>query len=161
MNPEIKILPEKRLIGKRINMTPAENKTPELWKGFMPRRKEISNNFTSELFSMQVYEEPFDFKNFNQDTRFEKWAAIEVSGFDNIPEGMETYVLKSGLYAVFLHKGAAETGPKTFQYIFGSWLPGSDFELDNRPHFEILGEKYKNNDPDSEEQIWIPIKKKE
>jgi hypothetical protein len=24
----------------------------------------------------------------------------------------------------------------------------------------LLGEKYKNNDPDSEEEIWIPIRKK-
>lgn len=27
-------------------------------------------------------------------------------------------------------------------------------------HFEILGEKYKNNDPLSEEDIWIPIKRR-
>jgi hypothetical protein len=30
--------------------------------------------------------------------------------------------------------------------------------LDNRPHFEILGEKYKNADPDSEEDVYIPVK---
>jgi AraC family transcriptional regulator len=30
--------------------------------------------------------------------------------------------------------------------------------LDQRPHVEVMGEKYKNNDPDSEEEIWIPIK---
>jgi AraC family transcriptional regulator len=29
--------------------------------------------------------------------------------------------------------------------------------LDDRPHFEVLGEKYKNNDPTSEKEIWIPI----
>jgi len=27
-------------------------------------------------------------------------------------------------------------------------------------HFELLGEKYKNNHPDSEEEVWIPIKEK-
>ena len=27
--------------------------------------------------------------------------------------------------------------------------------------FEILGEKYKNGDPNSEEEIWIPVKLKE
>ena len=36
----------------------------------------------------------------------------------------------------------------------------SEYEFDNRPQFEILGEKYKNNAPDSEEEIWIPIKKR-
>lgn len=160
MNPRIEILPEKKLIGKRIKMTFADNKTHELWKSFMPRRKEIKNNLTTELFSMQVYDKSFDFTNFNQDAIFEKWAAVEVADFDTIPEGMESYTLTGGLYAVFIHKGAASTGPTTFQYIFGTWLPGTDYTLDDRAHFEILGAKYKNDDPDSEEEIWIPIKAK-
>lgn len=29
------------------------------------------------------------------------------------------------------------------------WLPNSDYLLDDRPHFELLGDKYKNNDPNS------------
>jgi AraC family transcriptional regulator len=42
---------------------------------------------------------------------------------------------------------------------FSTWLPDSEYRLDVRPHFEVLGEKYKNDDPESEEEIWIPIKK--
>jgi predicted transcriptional regulator YdeE len=42
-------------------------------------------------------------------------------------------------------------------YIYTEWLPASNYELDNRPQFEILGVKYKTNDPNSEEEIWIPI----
>jgi predicted transcriptional regulator YdeE len=29
---------------------------------------------------------------------------------------------------------------------------------DDRPHFEVLGKNYKNNDPVSEEEIWIPVR---
>ncbi|HEY5122099.1 MAG TPA: GyrI-like domain-containing protein [Ignavibacteria bacterium] len=160
MEPRIETLTEKKLIGKRIRMTFSNNKTFELWKSFMTERKEIKNSKTNDLFSMQEYDESFDFKNFNQDAEFEKWAAMEVSDFGIIPDEMEFYTLTGGLYAVFIHKGAASKGPKTFQYIFGTWLPGSDYILDNRPHFEVLGEKYKNEDPASEEEIWIPIKPK-
>ena len=64
------------------------------------------------------------------------------------------------VYAVFVHKGAAGSGPEIFRYIFGKWLPESGYLPDKRPHFEILGEKYKNEDPDSEEEIWIPVKPK-
>lgn len=39
-------------------------------------------------------------------------------------------------------------------YIFATWLPSSAYVLDNRPHFEVLGAKYKSNDPGSEEEIW-------
>ena len=161
IEPRIEILAEKKLVGKRTKMTFSNDRTFELWKSFMPQRKEIKNKSTTDLFSMQVYNESFDFKNFNQETEFEKWAAVEVSDLDTIPDKMEFYILTGGLYAVFIHKDAAGTGPKTFQYIFETWLPGSDYVLDNRPHFEILGEKYKNEDPDSEEEIWIPVKPKE
>ena len=159
MTPRIETLTEKKLVGKRMKMTLADNKTGELWRSFMPRRKEIKN-ITSDLISMQVYDPSLDFKNFNLNTPFEKWAAIEVAVFDTIPAEMESFTLVGGLYAVFLHKGPASAGAKTFQYIFGTWLPSSQYLLDNRPHFELLGAKYKNEDPGSEEEFWIPIKPK-
>ena len=109
---------------------------------------------------MQIYDKSLDFKDFNQNTEFEKWAAIEVTDFNIIPNEMESYTLISGLYAVFVHKGPANEFQKTFQFIFGQWLPSSEYILDNRAHFELLGEKYKNNDPNSEEEVWIPIRQK-
>lgn len=158
MNPEIKILKEKKLIGKRIKMTLADNKTVELWKSFMTERNEIQNNIGTELYSMQVYGHLY-FNNFNPNAEFEKWAALEVTDFNSIPDSMETFVLKGGLYAVFTYKGSS-TDIKIFQYIYGTWLPNSIYILDDRPHFEILGEKYNNEDSNSEEEIWIPINKK-
>jgi AraC family transcriptional regulator len=154
MQPRIEILSEKKLVGKRLKMSIAENKTFELWRSFMPKRNEIKNNLTADLFSMQVYEEILVY---HPNAIFEKWAAVEVADFENIPEGMESYILVGGKYAVFQQKGHSTD---IFQYIFATWLPNSDYELDNREHFELLGEKYKNNDPNSEEEIWIPIKEK-
>ena len=153
--PRLETLPEKKLLGKRLRMSFADNRTAELWRSFMPRRKEIGSVVGSELFSVQTYDVSVS-QGFRPDTLFEKWAAVEVSTFENIPEGMEPFVLPGGLYAVFAYRGSAsDTG--IFRYIFETWLPASDYRLDNRPHFEILGEKYKGNDPDSEEDIYIPI----
>lgn len=161
MEPRIETLADKKLVGKRIRMTLSNNKTFELWQSFMLNRKEIKNSIGTDLFSMQVYDKFPDFKNFNPDTEYEKWAATEVSEFDTLPDGMEPFTLTGGLYAVFIYKGNPNTFSKMFQYIFGTWLPGSDYLLDNRPHFEILREKFKRDDPNSEEEVWIPIKTKE
>lgn len=159
MEPRIEKLTEKKLIGKRMFMSFSNNTTFELWRSFMPGRKEIQNSIGTELYSIQMYE-PLFFNNFNPNTKFEKWAAIEVTGFDTVPDGMETFTLTGGLYAVFLYKGAASAAASTFQYILRTWLPNSEYTFDNRPHFEILGEKYKKEDPDSEEELWIPVKPK-
>lgn len=159
MTPRIEKTSERKLIGKKVEMTYANNQTMELWKAFMPRRNVIKNRLNEDLISMQVYNEAFSFSNFDVNAPFEKWAAAEVSSFDNIPDEMECFTLVAGLYAVFEYKGLS-TDTSIFQYIFGVWLPASNYVLDQRPHFEILGSKYKNNDPESEEEIWIPIKLK-
>ncbi len=157
MEPRIETLAEKKLIGKRMTMSLADNKTHHLWQSFMPRRREINNRVTNEVISMQVYNEPLRLGDLNQ--IFEKWAVVEVSDFNNKPGEMEAYMLEGGLYAVFRYKGL-HTDNRIFIYIFGTWLPNSDYLLDDRPHFEILGDKYKNGATNSEEEIWIPIKLK-
>lgn len=74
--------------------------------------------------------------------------------------GTHSFVLPGGLYTIFDYKGL-NTDTRIFICIFKEWLPNSNYVLDGRPHFEILGKKYKNNDPESEEKIWIPIKPKQ
>lgn len=142
----------------RMAMSLADNKTGALWQAFMSNRKAITNCLTNDLISLQVYQ-PTHFADFKPTNEFEKWATVEVASFDDVPTGMETFTLAGGLYAVFDYKGSSND-PRIFQYIFGTWLPTSGYVLDNRPHFEVLGAAYKNNDPSSEEEIWIPIKQK-
>lgn len=158
MKPRIEVISEKKLIGKHLLMSFTNDKTGALWRSFMPGRKEILNNIGAELFSIEVYDLQY-FTDFNPAKEFEKWAAVEVTDPNTIPGEMESIILPGGRYAVFIHKGAASEGPKTYRYIFETWLPGSGFQLDHRPHFAIMGEKYKKDDPGSEEEIWIPIKK--
>nr|WP_315200479.1 GyrI-like domain-containing protein [uncultured Flavobacterium sp.] len=159
MTPRIETLNKKKLIGKRLTMSFANYKVSELWRSFMPIRKEINDKLSNDLISMTIYK-PTHFLNFSPSNEFEKWAAVEVSDFDNVPSEMETFTLAGGLYAIFDYKGL-NTDDSIFRYIYGEWIPNSDYDLDNRPHFEILGDKYKNNDPASEEEIWIPIKQKQ
>jgi AraC family transcriptional regulator len=156
MHPKVEIIEEKKLIGVNVSLSHVDNRTGELWRSFMPRRKEITSNLNNELISLQIYDELY-FQNFKPAKEFTKWAGVEVSDFKNIPQGMKTLVIPSGKYAIFLHKGS-NTDNSTYQYIFAEWLPNSNYQLDNRPHFEILGEKYKNGDASSEELIYIPVR---
>ena len=159
MRQRIETIGEKKLVGKRMRLSYADYRIAELWRGFMPRRKEIKNCLSADLISMVVYK-PNHFTDFKLTNEFERWAAVEVSNFDDVPDDMETHVLPGGQYAVFHYKGSSTDSASFFQQIYMVWLPASDFVLDNRPHFEVLGDKYKNNDPSSEEEVWIPIKPK-
>lgn len=158
--PEIKVLPETKLIGKKVRMSFAQNKTMDLWKSFMPVRSTISHSVSPDLYSVEIYHDPTFFTPFDPTKTFEKWAAIQVDRFTAIPENMDKLVVPEGWYAVFLYKGKASEARAIYQYIFTKWIPDSEYELDDRPHFALMGEKYKGEDPESEEDIWIPIIKK-
>jgi len=143
--------------GLNIQLSLTQYTIASLWQAFMPIRNSIPNTISNNLFSVSVYPDLY-FQQFNPATPYTKWAAVQVDSFDTIPPAFQTLLIPEGLYAVFHYKGLS-SDMSIFSYIFKEWLPYSGYALDNRPHLEVLGEKYKNNSPDSEEDIWIPIKK--
>lgn len=151
----------KVLIGMSMEMSYATNQlTGKLWGSFMPRRHEVLDSVSTDKYSLQKFETGFDWKLADENTRFVKWAALEVKPGSAVPKGMGRLNLEGGLYAVFVHRGLPSEFPATLLYILRDWLPSSGYEPDGtRPQYEVLGDKYKINDPNSEEEIWFPIKK--
>jgi AraC family transcriptional regulator len=157
IQPRLETIGEKQMIGKRMQMTFADNKTFELWRSFMQERKNIVNAIGIELYSVEVYGPQF-FENFDPKRNFEKWAAVEVASIASIPVGFESLAIPAGHYAIFTYKGPSSETAAFYRYIFNTWLPASGCILDQRPHLACMGKKYRQNDPTSEEDIWIPVK---
>ncbi len=152
MNPKLIVRTEKNVIGMKSSMHHNDfGNIVALWKRFMPQRKTIKNVINEEFIALQVYR---DFNNFEKP--FDIWACVEVSSLETISDGMESFTIPEGEYAVFHHKGMDATA--TYQQIMTEWLPNSGYEIDDRPHFQVMGEKYKNGSPDSEEDFYVPIK---
>lgn len=158
LSPDIVSISEKKLVGKSMTMSFAAYRVADLWRSFGPLKSKIPNRMNEEMISMVQYQ-PDHFSAFDATRTFEKWAAVEVSQVKSLAESLETTTIPVGLYAVFHYKGL-NTDNSIYRYIFGTWFPQSEYEIDERPHFEVLGNRYKNNDPDSEEDIYIPIKPK-
>lgn len=158
MIPRIENFKETKIIGRKLGMSFANDRTRELWQNFSPRKKEIGNAVNYNLYSIEIYPNSTFFENFDVSMAYKKWAGIEVSDFDSLPDEMETFIIPKGLYAVFNYKGKPSDAQQTFQYIYGVWLPNSEYKMDDRPYFALMGEKYKGEDPESEEEFWIPIK---
>lgn len=158
VEPQIIEMSRKLLVGIKQSMSVSDNRTVDLWRHFMSRQNQIPHRSNRDFISLQEFDSNY-FEHFDPDRTFTKWAAVQVTHFGSIPEGMEKLELEEGKYAVFLYKGPAGN-PAIFNYIYAEWLPHSDYLLDQRPHFEILGENYKQDSPDSEEEIWIPVKRR-
>jgi AraC family transcriptional regulator len=155
--PRIVELEPMQLVGMSLEMSRIDNKTGELWGSFMPRRAEVARRASEDYVSMQVYPAgPGQIAD--PAARFTKWALVQVEDFEQVPAGMSTYSLGGGTYAVFDHNGPA-TDLSTVTFIFTQWLPNSsEYELDDREHFEILPPGYDALDPDAHEEFWIPVR---
>ncbi len=148
---------DKILIGKKIKMSLTNDRTSVLWKSFKSQLFMIENRVDTSFYSIQIYSPDLNFKEFNSNIIFENWAAVEVIDHFEIPDGMESLIIKEGQYAVFTYYGTAKDAFKTTQYIFEVWLPGSKFQLDVRPHFQLMESDYRPNDSNAKETFWVPV----
>lgn len=158
--PQIVEFPGKEVCGVRLRMSHRGDRTSELWRGFRTKLAEASL-LPVEAYSLRVYDESHSFSNFDQAAEFDKWAAVDSDLNRELSESLERLIVPPGRYAVFVHTGTAMDAPNTFRHIFGVWLPASEFEVDSRPHFEILPPGYDPFDPHAEEEIWLPVREQE
>lgn len=151
MQPKIVTLTEKKVVGMQSKMLMHQYENIiKLWKSFMPKKHELKNTINQELIAIQDYP---DFGNL--ETSYNIWACVEVSNLSDVLSDMEGFTIPKGEYIKVLHKGM-DAG-KTYQRIMTEWLPNSGYAIDDRPHFQVMGDKYKNGSPDSEEDFYIPV----
>ena len=156
MTPDIRTLDELLLVGLAQDMSLAEDATPALFQQFFPLSRAIKHRVDDNTYLLRLYNEGY-FAEFSPEAIFTKVAAIAVTEHTDLTHGLSAYRL-SGLYAVFIHRGLPNDAPKTMQAIFAEWLPSSDYQLDHRPHFDLMPPEYRPDDPSATEEIWIPIK---
>lgn len=154
---EIRHLNPITLIGMSMEMSLSDNRTVDLFKTFMPKKGVVSDVLNTDVLDVKVYPVNY-FSEFDFDRRFVKWAAVEVREGATVPEGMETMQIKGGMYAVFTVP--ATVGPEVFQYIFSEYIPKSMYALDDRVHFDVLGESYQKREEGAKQELWVPVKRK-
>lgn len=160
MEPKIVISEKLLLAGISIEMSLNRDMTFQLWSTFMPKKMSLPVLRNKPNYCIKIYNPTISFNNFSPDTVFTKWAAVTVDEQHELPESFHLLEIPKGLYAVFIHKGPASTFSNTLQYIFTTWIPNSNYDLRDAPHFEILENHYNPEDPLAEEAVWIPIQER-
>lgn len=152
MEPEIITRPAVKLVGIAQQYDNADLSLPRLWSAFRPYREKINHRAGNESFGIyESYEETED------DVRFTYICCAPVTDFDDVPEGMVTRELSEQLYARFIHRGPISALDKTLKYIWGSWLPKSNYDYVERPDFELYPPGYNPAGEESVMTLHIPI----
>jgi AraC family transcriptional regulator len=77
-----------------------------------------------------------------------------------VPNGMVSRTIPAHLYAVFRHDGAVSSLPDTMKYIWGSWLPKSDYEYVEKPDFELYSTDVQSKKTEKTLFLHIPVSPK-
>jgi len=155
MEPEIITRPATKLVGIAAEYDDADLSLPKLWSAFRPYKSKIQNTVGKDAFG--IYE---SYTEHGDEVKFVYVCSVEVANFDLVPEGMTTRELPEQLYARFTHVGPIANLDKTLKYIWGSWLPKSNYEYEEKPDFELLPATFNDADPRNKIYLHIPIKAK-
>ncbi|MEN6521378.1 MAG: GyrI-like domain-containing protein [Armatimonadota bacterium] len=158
MEPKIVTRGEIKLIGNKYIGANLNGEIPALWdKQFLPRMSEIKNvvngNASYGLCECMCKGEC----KCGQGAEFYYIAAMEVSSFDEVPDGMSTKTVPAAKYAVFTHKGPVSKLHDTFQKIYTEWIPASGLEIAGNYCFEYYGGCFDNSE-NSLMDIYVPLK---
>lgn len=123
---------------------------PPLWQAFLSRLPDIAGRIPGVCYGV-VRQERADSE------RLEYHAAIAVSSFDAVPEGLVTLEVPAGTYARFEHRGPARLVDHTVSYAYAGWLPQSGRRHTYAPDLEIYGAGYHATRDDSVLHYAIPI----
>lgn len=155
MEPEIITQAAIKLVGIANQYDNADLSLSRLWSGFAPYRNKITNRIGDYSFGIyESYEEKGD------EVSFSYVCTVPVSSFDQVPEGMITRELPEQMYAKFTHRGPITNLDQTLKYIWGSWLPKSNYLYVEKPDFELYPPGYKGSDQNNEFYLHIPIQPK-
>ena len=138
------------VVGLKYRGKNENNEIPQLWRVLGLRTGEIENladNTAAYGISANMDKES---------SEFDYIAGFEVSSTEGLPEGMVAFEVPGGRYAVF-----TTTLPKigeTFHNAYDTWLPQAGHRLTSGPEFELYDDQFDPQDPDSEFDLYIPIK---
>ncbi len=156
MEPRIVKLDKLTLIGRPYFGDAEGNKFAQAWDRFFPFAKEITPRVNENAwYGVEMYGPEFE-----KDHQWMYFPSTEVGSLDAIPEALFAKVLPAATYAVFTVKGGIPKISETFMYAYGSWIPASPYEVAHPYDFEYYDERFKDDDPDTELDLYIPIRPK-
>ena len=154
--PQILILERREVAGIRGVTSLSENRFPDLWEQFLGLSPE---SWAAADIRYCVCETQDTAYTEAGDVTFSVMLGSPVEDLSHLPQTLVRKTLSGGRYALFTHRGALSGLQKTYQYIYGTWLPSAAAELDDREDFEAYERRVISPEsPDNEVKIYIPIK---
>lgn len=157
--PEIIMVQSKTIMGIRFETSVADNKSVTQWNIFNKHLKKMKiAPVNSNRYGFFEISNHCEAKIFNEDSLTTAFIGIEVDKTSIPPDNMLIKEFFGGKYAKFTHTGTVDTLYMTYKYIWATWFPNSNNQLDIRDDFECYTERFLGAENDkSQIDIYFPI----
>lgn len=154
-DPLISDRPKLRLTGLAYHGDNANFELAALWRSLMQQKHLIPfQRSPQQTYGLWRYP-----ANFQTHREFDYLAGVELVKVDGVPSCFSTAELKACQYAHFEHIGALKNIRQTYIYIYGEWLPQSQYQLTDNYDLEYYDSRFTGADrDDSVLNILVPIK---
>jgi AraC family transcriptional regulator len=153
MEPKIVTKPAFKAVGLSYVGKNEQGEIPQLWGVFNQRSAEI------QWRGNCAYGLCFSNPEGAAEGEFEYVAAFEVPNDENIPADMVYREVPEYKYAVFTHHGKLDKLGETYEYIYNTWLPQSDYEVHpDKYDMEVYDERFKPDSDESAFDIYVALK---
>lgn len=152
--PQLVELPERLMVGLEYIGKNQNGEIPALWTAFNRREGEVRNRVAVQ----QAIGLCGSVENPKEEGEFSYLAGFFVDRTDDVPEGMVARKVPSGLYAVFTHEAGPEALGKSYEYIWGTWMPNSAHQPAGAHDYELYDERFDPASPTWVMEIHIPVK---
>ena len=161
MTPTFIDLPETHVVGFRVSVHLGNKAAiPDAWKNLHSRQSEIDQKPGGPSLGVMLHKPGGPARGFD----YLAGVTVEKSPAD-LPDDMTNVTLGAQQYAVFTHKisdkNLGKDLPRTFDFIFGTWLPNSEYQLAPAPDFELYDPaRFNPKTLSGEIDIYVPVQAK-
>lgn len=136
--PDLVKLEEIQLVGIPFYYNLShKNDLSEPWENLIKNLHLIQNKKSPEKYYQTQYWFP------EQETNFLYFfIAVEINKIDELPVQFTSKIIPEQSYLRFKHKGVANSVGYTYDYIYNTYLPETEYKLPHLYNFEFCGDEY-------------------
>lgn len=156
-NPRIKVLKDTPIVGLLKTGSFKDMNYPQVWEEFFSIYQKSQHKSNSQFYGTMYWDANTPE---TEDMTIHYMVGIPEKVMKKLDVPFEKHVIKGGQYAVFIHQGPVFSIQGTYEYIYGTWFRSSGYKDRYGDVFEYYDKRFKDNDPSSIVEIWVPVEKK-
>lgn len=142
------------LLGIRFENAMETQSMDNIWQIWSSLRPQLPQAASGPDYGVFYYGANFDPES---ETGYYYMVGKQCAGLDTASEEWVSHSIPGGIYAVFDYTGTLSDKERTYNYIYGEWIPKNKAVPLMQDSFELYIKEYQPGAEEIHIEIWIPL----